>query len=315
MDATTLDISTILLVAGLFVLVLAFWLLWRQRATDPSRVLRAYSGSDDDNEKGNHPLVVGSWEHKARLAFGRFKINVSGAEGMALFLFYGFLATLIAAGLGLVMRLPTLVTILGALIGAGFGLAVALNKTWDRMQRELEKELPTLMIRLSGMIQAAPNVLESLDQVTQSLDPDKPLRTWMARLVHSAQAEGTSAFDAMEKEATAISPALVLAVVQIRRLWQSGGSGYVDAFRMVAEHLSELMNTRAMAYAKAGRGSNLALLIVGAASLSLTVILRGGTTRDLFLANPVSRLGLVAYFLWGGLGWFYIRSILKSVTG
>jgi Flp pilus assembly protein TadB len=315
MDVTTLDTSTIFLIAAIFIILIVVLLYWRQRAADPSRVLRAYSSSDDDNEKGNHPLVVGSWEHKARLAFGRLGIDVAGMEAFAVAGFYLVLATLIAAGLGLVMMLPTLVTILGALIGAGFGLAVALNKAWDRMQRELEKELPTLMIRLSGMIQAAPNVLESLDQVTQSLDPDKPLRTWMARLVHSAQAEGTSAFDAMEKEATVISPALVLAVVQIRRLWQSGGSGYVDAFRMVAEHLSELMNTRAMAYAKAGRGSNLALLIVGAASLSLTVILRGGTTRDLFLANPVSRLGLVAYFLWGGLGWFYIRSILKSVTG
>ena len=309
-----MTLALFFLIAALLLLLLALWLLWRQRNQDPVRILRAYSDNPAPDEAEQVCPKLGSWQHKARLAFGRFKVDVSGFEAWALALVYVVLAVLIAAGLASLMRFPQPIAALGGLSGAGFALAAWLSKAWDRMQRQVEKELPTMMIRLSGMIQATPNVLESLDEVTQSLDPDKPLQGWMERLIVSVQAEGVSAFEAMEAEAALISPALVLAIVQVRRLWQSGGSGYVEAFRMVADHLSELMSTRAMAYAKAGRGSNLATIIVLAAVFSLTVILRGSSSRDLFLSNPMTRLGLGVYFLWGGLGWFYIRSILKSVT-
>ena len=308
------DPSTILLAAGLILLMGVLAAARRAWVRDPVRALDAYLGQHEAGADPARVAAVASTHHKARLAFQRFKIDVSGRERFYLVVLYLILVVVIYPVLAAVLRLPPGIAGVGALISAGFVEQAILASAWDRMRREIEQDIPTLMIRLSGMIQASPNVLESLDEVAQSLDLERPLHHWISRLVTETQARGIAAFEEMEQEAEVISLTLILAVVQIRRLWESGGSGYVDSFRLIATHLSELMNTRAMAYAKSGRSGNLARIIMVSAAFSLTMILRNPTTRGLFLANPVATAGLMLFFAWAGFGWFYIRSILRSVT-
>ncbi|MBT3391369.1 MAG: hypothetical protein HN413_13285 [Chloroflexi bacterium] len=308
------DPSVILLVFGVLLLLLLGIGVLRDRTRDPLRAIQSYTQDPAASREAAQPVSTGSWEYKARLVFARYKIDVSGWERLALLILYVLLALPLYIAMRAFLFLPTVIAGLGGLIVVVFVVQGLLEHAWDRMRREIEQDIPTLMIRLSGMIQATPNVLESLDEVTQSLDPRRPLQSWMQRLVVQTQARGMSAFDELEAEAQTISSALLLAVVQIRNLWQSGGSGYVESFRLVADHLAELMKTRAMAYAKAGRSGNLSRIIVISALISLSGIMRNPTTRDMFLAIPATRLGLVVFFGWGGLGWFYIRSIIQKVT-
>ena len=306
--------SIIFLLAGIFILGVVILTLLRARARDPLRILDAYQSSNAIPSNRIKAPVTGSMVHRARLVFGRFKIDVSGRERLSLTILYLILVGLLYPILITIIHLPVMIAGAGAMIAAAFVVQVLLGSAWDRMRREIEKDIPTLMIRLSGMIQASPNVLESLDEVTKSLDSDRPLYTWMRGLVVETQERGISAFDELERDAEMISSSLILAVVQIRRLWESGGSGYIKSFRLIADHLSELMNTRALAYAKSGRSGNLARIIIAAAVISLSGIMNNPTSRAMFMSNPVTRLGLVAFFVWGGFGWFYIRSILRSVT-
>ena len=305
-----------LLIVGLPLLaaVIIAWL--RERAHSPERAWEAYHPSLGEQETPAHSrrAAIGSLEHKTRLAFRHLGVDVSGYETLALGLLYVLVAALLILGLQTLLHLPMGIAATGGLILAGFVEQGILSSAWDAMRRDIEKDIPTLMLRLSGMIQASPNVLESLDEAARSLDARRPLRGWLEYWINEIQGRGVSAFEDMEKEAERLSPSLILAVVQIWRLWESGGSGYIESFRLVADHLSELMATRALAYAKAGRSGNLARIIVAAALISLSAIMNNPTSRDLFLLNPVTRIGLVFFFLWGGFGWFYIRTILQQVT-
>lgn len=308
------DPAVILLIVGVLLLLLLGFGLLRDRARDPNRAIREYTQPPNAGGQETRPVPLGSWEYKARLVFSRYQIDVSGREFLALIGLYVLLAIPLFIAMQSFLFLPTVIAALGGLIVAVFVVQGLLASAWDRMRREIEQDIPTLMIRLSGMIQASPNVLESLDEVANSLDPRRPLQGWMQRLVMQTQAQGVNAFDDLEAEAQMISSALLLAVVQIRNLWLSGGSGYVESFRLVADHLAELMKTRALAYAKAGRSGGLARIIVISALVSLSGIMGNPTTRDMFLAIPATRLGLVGFFLWGGFGWFYIRSLIQKVT-
>ncbi len=310
-----LDYTLLLLCTGSVLLIAALAAWVNELRLSPERALERYLASrrrGGKREPRQH--VVGSWQHKTQLAFERLRLGVHGWETLALAVVFAALFVASVWVMRRLLQLPAGIALSGGVIVGTFGVHGMLTSAWDRMCREIDKDIPTLMLRLSGMIQAAPNVLDSLDEAAHSLDHNRPLRPWLLRWVTEIQEHGIAAFDAMQAEAGRISSSLLLVTVEIRRLWESGGSGYVESFRLVADHLSDLMNTRAMAYAKSGRSGNLARIIIFSAIVSLSFIMNNPTSRALFLSNPLTRIGLVFFFLWAGIGWLYVRSILRSVT-
>jgi Flp pilus assembly protein TadB len=298
------------LIMGALGILLAYFVIQLvvERWRGPEKAMAQFSGQ----ATGRNAILIGTWEYKVQILFKRYRLDVSGQEHLAFVVVVVLLGVLVTLGLRTVGLPP--VTWPGGLVVAFIVARGLVSGAWDKMTQDIEKEIPTMLIRFSGMVQATPNVLQALDEIGQSLDPDKPLKEWLLRMVDDIQAQGVGGLDAMETEAQAMSPALLLAVIQIRRIWETGGKGHIDALRMVSDHLSELVATRSLAQAKAGRSWGTARIIVFSSVVSLGFILNNPASQQIFLRNPLTQLGLVAMLVWGGFGLAYINNLIRKVT-
>ncbi|BAJ64435.1 MULTISPECIES: hypothetical protein [Anaerolinea] len=256
------------------------------------------------------PIRTGSLEHKVRLAGVQYRLNVVGKEkayyygGMVVVALAALLALMF---LGVPLPLYLLAPVLGWVVVSG-----QVNGAWSKMRMALEKELPTFLLRMSATIQATPNVPEAVADVTASLDPAGPLQAWMKRLLTAMQTGGRKGLEEMREEAAAISPSLMLAVMELERLWETGGSGYVEAFRLASDNLASILEGRAMAAAKADGAWGTVRVILLALGGSLVVAMSSGAGGGLF-NTPAVQLGLLLALAWAALGWNVIGDMIREV--
>jgi len=256
------------------------------------------------------PVRTGSFEHKVRLAAMQYRLNVVGKE--SLYYYGGMVVVALAALLGLMflgvpLPLYLLAPVLGWVVVNG-----QVNGAWSKMRLALEKELPTFLLRMSATIQATPNVPQAVADVTASLDPAGPLQAWMKRLLAAMQTGGRKGLEEMREEAAAISPSLMLAVMELERLWETGGSGYVEAFRLAADNLASILEGRAMAAAKADGAWGTVRVILLALGGSLVVAMSSGAGGGLF-NTPAVQVGLLVALAWAALGWNVIGDMIREV--
>jgi Flp pilus assembly protein TadB len=256
------------------------------------------------------PIRTGSFEHKVRLAALQYRLNAAGKESLY---YYGAMAAvalaalLVLAFLGVPVVLYLLAPVLGWVVVSG-----QVNGAWQKMKLALEKELPTFLLRLSATIQATPNVPEAIADVTASLDPAGPLQAWMKRLLAAIQTGGRRGLEEMQDEAAAISPSLMLAVMELERLWETGGSGYVEAFRLASDNLASMLEARGMAAAKADGAWGTVRVILLALGGALAAAMSSGSGSGLF-GTPTVQIGLLAALAWAALGWNVIGDMIREV--
>ncbi len=256
------------------------------------------------------PIRTGSFEHKVRLAAMQYRLNVVGKESLY---YYGAMAVVALAALlvlmflGVPLPLYLLAPVLGWVVVSG-----QVNGAWSKMRMALEKELPTFLLRMSATIQATPNVPEAVADVTASLDPAGPLQAWMKRLLSAMQTGGRKGLEEMREEAAAISPSLMLAVMELERLWETGGSGYVEAFRLASDNLASILEGRAMAAAKADGAWGTVRVILLALGGSLVAAMSSGAGGGLF-NTPAVQVGLLIALAWAALGWNVIGDMIREV--
>ncbi len=216
-------------------------------------------------------------------------------------------ALLVLIFLGVPLPLYLLAPVLGWVVVSG-----QVNGAWSKMRLALEKELPTFLLRMSATIQATPNVPEAVADVTASLDPTGPLQAWLKRLLVAMQTGGRKGLEEMREEAAAISPSLMLAVMELERLWETGGSGYVEAFRLASENLASILEGRAMAAAKADGAWGTIRIILLALGGSLVVAMSSSAGGGLF-NTPTVQIGLLVALAWAALGWNVIGDMIREV--
>ena len=248
---------------------------------------------------------------KVRLTFLRLGIDASGKEEVALYAAYGVTGLVVFLLLSF-FHLGSLIALSGAVV---MGVAIPkglINRQWQKIQLEIESEIPTFMRNLAGILKAEGNLVDALQSAASALDPQKTLSTWVTMLAHRIQRQGDAAFEEMIVEADEISSALSLVIFEIMRMRQTGGGGYARAFENTANNLAETLAIKAQANAKAEGGSNMALAIIGAAVISLVYIISSPVGADVFLPNPLFKVGLVVSIAWGAFGWNYIQELIKE---
>ncbi len=261
-------------------------------------------------QEGEKVVKTGSFEHKVRLAALSYRLNAAGKESLY---YYGamgavaLVALLALAFLGVPVVLYLLAPVLGWVVVSG-----QVNGAWQKMRMALEKELPTFLLRMSATIQATPNVPEAVADVTASLDPAGPLQAWMKRLLSAMQVGGRKGLEEMREEAAAISPSLMLAVMELERLWETGGSGYVEAFRLASDNLASILEGRAMAAAKADGAWGTVRVILLALGGSLVIAMSSAAGGGLF-NTPAMQIGLLLAMAWAALGWNVIGDMIREV--
>ncbi len=147
-----------------------------------------------------------------------------------------------------------------------------LNTVWVKLQHGIEKDIPIFLSRLASTVQIESNVLEAINEVTETLEPKGPLREWMLKFIGRCQAGGIKALDDMLLEAQAISTSLGIAVFEIGRLWETGGPGYVKAFAMAADNIGDALKARGMAHAK-GDGAKSSIRMIVLALIAVVIFL------------------------------------------
>ncbi|HFC08249.1 MAG TPA: hypothetical protein ENJ54_00100 [Chloroflexi bacterium] len=311
----SMDVSTLfsfLRVGGAALIGLAvYWLVDAVSARRTSRTLTDFVVAGGRRYVADATAAdMGTEAYKVRLAFASVGIHVPpGRESL-----YRWGATaalsLVAVGLGVTYRLPVML-VLALPAAAVVGVGSWIGGHWDKQRQAIEAEIPVLLTRLSSTIQVNNDPLQALDDVVASLSPG-PLQTWLRGLVQNIQMRGVQAFPPALAEAEIISPSLHTVVATIERMWRTGGAGYIHAFRMSAENLATLLNSRAEAMATAAKAWSTIRVILLALGGAFLVVLATPSSAAM-LRNPTVQVGLFFVVLWGLVGYWYIQGQIAEV--
>lgn len=262
-------------------------------------------------EEQETEVKTGSFEHKVRLAALSYGLKVDGKENL---FFYG-----VVAGLSiLVLVACTLLNLPPVLILAGSALSYVFIKgiidaRWNKMRIALEKELPVFLLRLSATLQATPNVIEALVDVADTLDPQGPLYVWVKRMISAMQSYGQKGLEDMSQEASSISPSLTMTVLEISRLWETGGLGYIQSFQLAAQSLSNLISARANAQAKSdGAWGTIRVILLALGGAILMAMINPGSSY--MFHTPIAQIGLLLLLVWAAVGWNVIGDAIREVS-
>ena len=317
MNAEWID-TALKLVAGASLGVAVYFLLsqvvHRINSNSQAEAMRSYyrqRGTMDGSSPAKTGVAQINALNKTRLAFLRLGVDVTGKEEAAL---YGVMAAtgLVGALILQVFQLGLPIALAG---GAVLGYAITngfVNSQWEQVRLEIEKEIPTFLRNLSGILKAEPNILEALSSSREALDPEKPLAAWVETFIARLQRQGQAAFERLLPEANAISPALALVVFEVQRMGETGGAGYTAAFHETAKNLNEILDVKGQAAAVASGKKNLALVIIGAAVFGLGYILSAPVGASVYLDNSLFKIGLVASLAWGAYGWTVIQKMVRE---
>ncbi len=258
-------------------------------------------------------VEFGSARWKIRAAFAAYGVNAAGKEEVFFYLGTAVFAALAFAAASLIRLSPFLALPGGVAVGY-MVMRSAVAGHWEKVRREMEAEVPTLMRNISGIIQATPSVVDALNAAGKSLDPRKPLHVWLEEFVGALQRHGRGAFKAEAARAYEISSALGVLVYEVERLWESGGQGYARAFKMTADNLGEVLLVRGQAQAKTGSALSTAKIIIAAAVVTLGYIISSPSGQRIYLDNAVVKVAMILAILWGIYGWSYIKAIVREAV-
>lgn len=291
--------------AAVIVYGLLSWLFSRRPSSDA--LLRDF-GSQQEAAVITETRV-GSPEHKICMAFGGYGFDVSGRELFSLYLVIGVIGLALAIAVA-AFGMPPLFWLAGPAV-AYFGVNGMVNGKWNKMRMAMEKEIPSFLMNLSSVIQLNPNVIQALEDASLSLNPKGHLKPWIDRLVHALQSRGKKGMDEMLAEAGDISSSLLLVVVEIGRLWETGGQGYAQSFQMVSENLAGILEGRSKAFSKADGAWGTIRVIVLALGGAIFLAFSTPGSSALF-RTLAAQIAIVVAVAWAGFGFTYIGDLIRE---
>ena len=257
-------------------------------------------------EEDAQPVPIGSRAYKIRLALGA---RAAGREQAVLYAAYAAAGVALLA-LGVALALPLWIALLLAVAGAWMGVNGFVESRWNASRRKVEADLPMFLRNLGGMMLVTPNVLQALQDTVASLDARSPLRAWMTRLIEELRLHGQQGFERMQDEAQRISPQLLLVVVEVGRLWETGGAQFAQAFYQAASNQTKILSIRNNTEAElAGAKSTLRVILLtlgGAVYMSIRIDPAPFNTA-------IGRIGLLAVAGLAAVGWLLLQRMMDDV--
>ena len=256
-------------------------------------------------------VKYGSREHKVRVAFQSFGLDVTGWEDSAVWMGRLVIGLAISAAMLLAVGLPPLVSLAG-LMGGFFLMDGLIDGAWDKVRMSIEREIPVFLNGLSSTIQVTQDVLRAVEDEAQSLSPTGPLRGWLlTRLVAEGSSRGQEAVREITEEAFTISSSLGIMVFLISRLWETGGKEWGRAFAMAGGNLEGVLDARVMAQS-AGEGAKGSVKIIAAMTTLVIVSMSRNPSVAETMQMPLMQLvyaGLVLAMLFG---WSFMNQLIND---
>jgi hypothetical protein len=261
-------------------------------------------------EKSGNVVSFGSKEHKIRMAFIRYRMNVSGWEESAIWVGRIVMGVIVGAVI-LLIGLPPLVATVGAFSGAiimnGF-----IDGAWSKVRMSVEGELPLFLTGLSSTIQVTPNVLAAVEDESNSLDPEGSLKPWLrTRFLKEGQAHGPAAIEGLVEEAFGLSESLGIVTFLVGRMWRTGGSEWINAFDQASRNIENVLDARINAQA-AGDTAKGSVKIVAFMNIVVIVMMVRNPNFAESLANPLVQIIYAVAALMMIFGWFFINKMVDE---
>lgn len=257
-------------------------------------------------------VQYGSEEHRLRLAFARFKMDVSGKEKSALFFarivvgFVVFLVLNVVAGFPLVTSLIGFVG--GVLIVSGF-----INGAWSKSKQEIEKDIPAFLSGLSSTIQVVQNMMEAVEEEAKVLNANSPLRQWMLERFIERVNSREATPDEVLQEAASISSALGVTVFLINRTQETGGSQWRTAFETAVQNLEGVLDARIAGQAIGAAAKGSVQIIAGATALMIISLVRN-PTLSAAMASPLVQILYAIIIVVMIFGWGFINNLVDETV-
>lgn len=256
------------------------------------------------------PATFGSEQHKIRLAFHRFHLNVAGKEKQARMIAY-----VVAAILGfLFMRVGLMMSWLISLLGFGLGYLLVnaiVEGSWKKVQMEIDGEIPLFLTGFASAVQVQQDKLTAIYEEAMTLNPDGALRKWLLeRFVAVYERHGQSVFPELIQEAFGISNSLGMMLYMIQRFWIAGGD-WGEAFVMGTQNLEGILDARIMGDSEGANARSSILAIAGLLVVVIVIMTRNPATREI-IHNPLIQIGYVALFAWMVFGWQVLNNMINE---
>jgi Flp pilus assembly protein TadB len=286
-------------------------LLVRRRiaASQAEKNLRGFLSDDADADTGAaQELPVDSWGYKFQVA-GITGVKPEQAKttlygGSALL---GVVAFLVAASLAL----PGLIA-----VGIAGFLAVLpalyLNGKVKAQTKRLEKELPMALQRIATNIRIHPDVAETLQAVSETLDEDSPLAAELRRTARDLRSHGRRALDDFERRAQLVSPSLATVAFQLQRYAERGSGSFSEAFTGAAENLRKILEGRSKAEAKASEAMGAIKIIPAMLGIVMLYFMNDPAMRHTF-QMPMMQVFMVVLAGWMGLGYWFMKGMIEDI--
>jgi hypothetical protein len=254
----------------------------------------------------------GSHEFKIRLAFAKYRINVSGRENIALNLARLGMGLAVSLAMWLVFGLPPTVSLAGMLGGLMIANSMA-DAGWAETCGAIEREIPIFLSGFTSTIQVNPNVLQAVEEESGVLQTDGPLQKWLReRFVRLGQEQGVSALEQLILEAFRISNSLGVMVFLIGRLWRTGGMEWARSFALAASNLEGVMEARILGLA-AGTAAKGAVKVIIGVTLGVVIILARNPIFTSAMHNPMVQLVYAATSIIMIFGYGYIGKMIDNL--
>jgi hypothetical protein len=280
---------------------------WFNRQPTIARSLKDYAFSPSVDHSPQ--ATIGSPAHRIRLAFAGYGLDVSGREKLSLSIAIGVLSLGLAIGAAII-GLPPLFWLGGPAI-AYFAINNLVNRKWNRLCTALEKEIPSYLMNLASVIQLNPNVIRALEDASLSLNPKGGLKPWIERLASSLQSHGKKGLEEMQAEAGDISPTLLLVVVEIGKLWETGGTGFSQSFQLVSENLASILEARSKASSKAdGAWGTIRVIVLALGGAIFLAYSSPGSSA--LVRTATAQLALMVAIAWAIFGFSYISDLIHE---
>ena len=188
-----------------------------------------------------------------------------------------------------------------------------LESRWHAFRLEMEQELPIFIARLAGMLHTSTSVIQALEETVQTFPNASPLRIWMERLTLGLRSRGTAFLDEAMQQAGEVSSALRLVVFLMKRMAETGGAGYLNAFVTVSDEIAMKLEARAVADAKANSVKNNVHFLLAMMGLLLLLYMADPEFRS-YLEHPLSQAVAVGALVVAAFGYKTITSMLEGAV-
>ena len=186
-----------------------------------------------------------------------------------------------------------------------------LEGRWHGFRLRMEQDLPIFIARLAGMLHTSTSVTQALEETVATFPEHSPLRVWMERLMLGLRSQGTGFLEEAMEEAGKVSPSLRLVVFLMKRMAETGGAGYLNAFVAVADEIAMKLEARAVADAKAHSVKNNVHFLLAMMGLLLLLYMADPEFRT-YLNHPLSQAVAVGALVVAAFGYRTITAMLEG---